>query len=51
MLAQSIHASGVYDNKPHPEDLQPRCRIATIDMIKLGESNMELASNESAREV
>ncbi|MEQ8428713.1 MAG: hypothetical protein RLT87_02920 [Gammaproteobacteria bacterium] len=49
MFTQSIHAGAVHDGKPLPEDPQARCRIATTEMIKLGERNMAMASSEQRR--
>ncbi|MEQ8288858.1 MAG: hypothetical protein RIB78_03940 [Gammaproteobacteria bacterium] len=49
MHVQTIVAGAVYDGKPLPEDLQARCRIATTEMIKLGERNMAMTSSEQRR--
>ena len=49
MPAHSLFAGAVHDGKPLPEDPQARCRIATTEIIKLGERNMAMASSEKRR--
>ncbi|MGB1799846.1 MAG: hypothetical protein ACPHLK_03335 [Gammaproteobacteria bacterium] len=37
LCSSSLYAAAVYDGKPIPDDATERCRIAAIEMIKIGE--------------
>ena len=37
LFSSSLYAGAIYDGKPIPDDGTERCRIAAIEMIKIGE--------------
>lgn len=37
LFSSSLYAAAIYDGKPIPDDGTERCRIAAMEMIKVGE--------------
>ena len=50
LLPNLIFAAAIYDGKPLPEDVNERCRIGVIEMIKIRETGLEHIKREERRE-
>ena len=50
LQAGVLFAAAVYDGKPLPEDVNERCRIGVIEMIKIRETGLEHIKREERRE-
>ena len=46
IVSNSLYAAAVYDGKPLPDDETERCRIAAIEMIKIGEEAVKNTKRE-----